>query len=220
MESLIGVVPDGWAEARLGDICEILAGPSGARLTLEPRTPSNIPVITPRDLRNNRIAEDGMAAVTPGLADELSRYRLSSGDVVCSRTGDLGRQGLASERQEGWLVGTGCLRLRVRRQISAHYLTYYFGHPTVRDWITRNATGSAIPSLNTKTLGSMPVVFPPMAMQSLVTEVLGALDEKVAVHDQISRTTAKLRDALLPLLLGDSVKARLGPLGESTRAQC
>jgi restriction endonuclease S subunit len=208
MESLIGAIPDGWAEARLGDVCDILAGPSGARLILEPRTPSNIPVITPRDLRNNRIAEDGSAAVPPRLADQLSRYRLSSGDVVCSRTGDLGRQGLASKRQEGWLVGTGCLRLRVRRRISAHYLTYYFSHPTVRDWITRNATGSAIPSLNTKTLGSMPVVLPPVAVQSVVAEVLGALDEKIAVHDQISRNTAELRDALLPLLLANSVKTR------------
>ncbi|MGH3908361.1 MAG: restriction endonuclease subunit S [Pseudonocardiaceae bacterium] len=207
MDSLIGTVPDSWAQARLGAVCDILAGPSGARLALEPRTSSNIPVIASKDLRNNKIAEDGGTAVTPELADELSRYRLSSGDVVCSRTGDLGRQALASEGQEGWLVGTGCLRLRVRRPISAPYLTYYLGHPAVRDWITRNATGSAIPSLNTKTLGSMPVVLPPVAVQSVTAEVLGALDEKIAVHDQISRTTAELRDALLPILLTGSVEA-------------
>lgn len=212
MDSLIGIVPDSWAQAKLGDICDILAGPSGVRLTLEPRASSNIPVIAPRDLRNNKIAEDGSTAVTPGLADELARYRLSSGDVVCARTGDLGRQALASKGQEGWLVGTGCLRLRVRRPISAPYLTYYLGHPAVRDWITRNATGSAIPSLNTKTLGSMPVVLPPAAVQSVVAEVLGALDEKIAIHDQISRTTAELRDALLPLLLNSQVVA-----GEPTR---
>jgi type I restriction enzyme, S subunit len=100
----------------------------------------------------------------------------------------------------GWLVGSDCLRLRVHRPISAPYLTDYLGHPAVRDWIARNATGSAIPSLNTKTLGSILVVIPPVAVQSDAAEMLGALDEKIAVHDQISRTTAELRDALLPLL--------------------
>lgn len=206
MDSLIGTVPDSWAQARLGDVCDILAGPSGARLALEPRTSSNIPVVVPRDLRNNKIAEDGSTAVAPRLVDELSRYRLSSGDVVCSRTGDLGRQALAGKAQEGWLVGTGCLRLRVRDPISAPYLTYYLGHPAVRGWTNRNATGSAILSLNTKTLGLLPVVLPPLAIQSVVAEVLGALDEKIAVYDEISRTTAALRDSLLPLLVA-------GPIG-------
>jgi restriction endonuclease S subunit len=206
MESLIGTVPDSWAEARLRDVCDILAGPSGAKLALEPRTSSNIPVITPKDLRNNMIAEDGTTAVTLGLANELSRYRVSSGDIVCSRTGDLGRQALASTREEGWLIGTGCLRLRVHHQISAPFLTYYLGHPIVRDWIIRNATGSAIPTLNTNTLGSLPVVLPSAAVQSVVGEVLGALDDKIAIHGQIVRTTTELRDALLPLLLTGSIK--------------
>lgn len=160
-----------------------------------------------RSLSFGRSSTACSTAVTSGLADELSRYRLSSGDIVCSRTGDLGRQALACEGQEGGLVGTGCLRLRVRPPISAPYLTYYLGHPAVRDWITRNATGSAIPSLNTRTIGSMPVVLPPVAVQSIVAEALGALDEKIAVHNQISRTTAELRDALLPLLLTGSGEA-------------
>jgi restriction endonuclease S subunit len=66
--------------------------------------------------------------------------------------------------------------------------------------------GSVIPSLNTKPFGSVPVVLPPVAVQSDAAEMLGALDEKIAVYGQISRTTAEFRDALLPLLLADSVK--------------
>ena len=204
MDSLIGVVPDSWTEVRLGRVCEILVGPSGARLHLEPRTSSNIPVVAPKDLRNNRIADDGNLAVPAGAARELARYRLAAGDVVCSRTGDLGRQALAGNRQHGWLIGSACLRLRVSGPISSPYLVYYLAHPAVRDWITRNATGSAIPSLNTKTLSSMPILLPPSAVQSVVTDVLGALDEKIDIHEQIGRTTAALRDSLLPLLLTGS----------------
>ncbi len=205
MESLIGNVPDSWTEVRLVKVCEILAGPSGARLRLETRTSSNVPVVAPKDLRDNRITEDGRAAVSFELANDLSRYRLAPGDIVCTRTGELGHQALAGKGQEGWLLGTACLRLRVRGPISADYLIYYLAHPAVRNWVTRNATGSAIPSLSTKTLGSMPVTFPALSVQSAVTEVLRALDEKIAIHDQISRTTAALRDAVLPLLLNGTL---------------
>lgn len=206
MDTLIGNVPDSWKQAPLAEVCDVLAGPSGARVRLEARTPSNVPVVAPKDLRNNRIAGDGGAAVAPKLANRLVRYRLAPGDVVCARAGELGRQALAGREQEGWLLGTACLRLRVRDPIRADYLTYYLGHPAVRDWISRNATGSAIPSLSTQTLGSMPVVFPPASVQSAIAEVLGALDEKIAIHDQINRTTVALRDAVLPLLLTASLR--------------
>ena len=75
MDTLIGTVPEGWREATLGKVCEILAGPSGARLELEPRTSSNVPVVTPRDLRDNKIADDGNAAVSLEVASKLARYQ-------------------------------------------------------------------------------------------------------------------------------------------------
>jgi len=206
MDSLIGTLPDSWTQATLGEVCDILTGPSGARLQLEARTSSNVPMIVPKDLQNNRIAVDGSAAVSPEVAEKLRRFTVTVGDIVCTRTGELGRLALVCEGQSGWLVGSACLRLRGRGMISTAYLIHYLSHPAVRDWISRNATGSAIPSLNTKTLGSMPIVVPPATVQSVVAEVLGALDEKIAVHDRISRTTEMLRDSLLPLLLTGSTE--------------
>jgi restriction endonuclease S subunit len=201
MDTLMGKVPDDWAPVRLAQVCEVLAGPSGASLNQAARRSPDVPVVMPRDFRNNQIVEDNLTAITLEAAEGLSRYRLIPGDVVCARNGELGRQALVGRRQEGWLFGTACLRLRVGTSISPRYLIYYLGHPAVSDWIMRNATGSAIRTLSSKTLGSMPVVLPPSAVQSAIGEVLGALDEKVAVHDQISRTAAALRDSLIPLLM-------------------
>ncbi|WP_028924414.1 restriction endonuclease subunit S [Pseudonocardia acaciae] len=201
MDSLIGDVPDGWTACGLGDVGDLLAGPAGARLPLEPRTASNVPVVAPRELRHNRIDEDDGSAVPREVADELAGYRLRPGDIVCSRTGDLGRQALVGEKEEGWLIGSACFRLRVHGSVDAAFLTYYLGHPAVRDWVVRNATGSAIPSMNMKTLSALPVVLPSREIQKAMAEVLGSLDAKIVLHDRISRTTAELRDSLLPVLL-------------------
>lgn len=195
---MIGVVPDGWTERRLGDLCDVM---SGGHVEAAERTPGDVPVVTPKDLVNNRIADECALGVGDEAVRKLSKYRLAPGDIVCSRRGDLGRQGLAGEHQAGWLVGSACLRIRVREAITPGYLVHYLGHPAVRQWLAGNTGGAVIPSLSTSMLGALPVVVPPEAIQASIADTLGALDDKIVVHEQISRTTAALRDALLPQLL-------------------
>lgn len=201
MDSLIGAIPDDWAETRLATVCEIVSGP---HVDLVKRAFAEVAVVTPKDLANNRIADDCAMGTSREAAAGLSRYRLESGDIVCSRRGDVGRQALAGEHQRGWLISSACLRLRVRETISASYLVYYLGHPAVRHWIVKNTSGAVIPSLSTSMLGSLPVVVPPQAVQASVAGALSALDDKAVIHERLSRTTATLRDALLPQLLSGS----------------
>ena len=198
MDSLIGVIPDDWTERRLDSLCEVL---SGGHVEAVDRAPADVPVVTPKDLSNNRIADDCAMGTSQESARRLSRYRLEPGDIVCTRRGELGRQGLVGAHQGGWLVGSACLRLRVRELVSAPYLVHYLGHPAVRHWIAGNTGGAVIPSLSRSMLGSLPVVVPPEAVQASFAETLSSLDDKIAVHEQISRTTAALRAALLPQLL-------------------
>jgi type I restriction enzyme, S subunit len=209
MDSLIGVVPDGWTDQRIDEICEVLAGPSTVQISSTERGWMDIPVVTPRDLRHNRIVDDCATGVKPETAYELTRYRLLPDDIVCARTGHLGRQAWVSEKQRDWLIGSACLRLRRRQMINTRYLVYYLGHPAVRDWIVRNAGGAVIPTLSTELLGSLPVAVPPPAIQACVADILGALDDKIVVYEQISRTTATLRDAVLLRLLTGADPASL-----------
>jgi restriction endonuclease S subunit len=198
MDSLIGIVPDDWTEHRLDRVCDIL---SGGHVEAVDRGHADVPVVTPKDLSNNRIADDCATGASHEAARKLSRYRLEPGDIVCTRRGDLGRQGLVGAHQDGWLVGSACLRLRVRELVGAPYLVHYLGHPAVRQWIAGNTGGAVIPSLSTSMLGALPVVVPPEAVQTSIADTLGSLDDKIVVHEQISRATAALRDVLLPQLL-------------------
>jgi len=201
MDSLIGIVPDSWTKHRLSDVCDILAGPTSKLLSSARSAQADVPVVTPKDLRHNRIVDTCAAGVPLAVAHALSRYRLGPEDIVCVRAGQLGRQALVGADQDGWLIGSNCLRLRVHQTISARYLVYYLGHPAVHDWIIRNADSSVVPTLSTKMLGALPVVLPTAAVQAVAADVLGALDDKIIVHEQISRTTVTLRDAVLVRLL-------------------
>ena len=201
METLIGEVPDGWVQLPLGEVCDVLAGPSGASIPSREQSPTRVPMVTPKDIRDNQIVRNAVSSVELDVAQTLSRYRLTTGDIVCPRAGELGRCALIDSEHAGWLLGTACLRLRPHSLHSSRYLIYFLAHPAIREWVRRNATGSAIPSISSRTLRGLPVVLPPRLVQSSIGEILGALDDKINVHGEISRAVADLRDSLLPVLM-------------------
>lgn len=133
----------------------------------------------PVNIGDNRIIPDGIACVSERDADRLSRHRLRPGDIVYSRRGDVERRALVRDTENGWLCGTGSLRIRPGSAVCAKWLSHYLGHPEVRGWIVRHAVGATMPNLSTGILSAVPIVVPPGEVQRAIGEVLGAIDEKI-----------------------------------------
>jgi len=188
-----------WSRMHLADICDIMAGPGAVdRGSMQDAW---IPIVLPRNIRSHQIVDENYDAVHPDVAMKLSRYRLREGDVITTRIGALGRNGVISSEQAGWLLGPGCIRLRPRDDVDGRFLAYYLSSPTARDWMERNAGGAAIKNISTKTLGRMPVALPPIDQQLTIGAVLSALDSDLITVQQIVSLTERLRDDLATLLL-------------------
>jgi type I restriction enzyme, S subunit len=201
MRTLIGDVPDDWEIPDLGDVCHVHAGPSGNLARAVSRAEFGVRLIAPKHIGDGRILEDGAVGVSSETAKRLERYQLIPGDIVGVRTGSIGRYALAEDRHGGWLFGTACLRIRPKEPLDRGYLLHYLRNPAIRDWIRQNSLKSTIHSINTETIKRLPLVIPPPSVQASVGGVLTSLDKKIAVHEEISRKAAELRDLLSPLLL-------------------
>jgi restriction endonuclease S subunit len=194
--------PAGWAEVRLEDICELVPGapthdePDGA-----------VPVLKPRNLITGRLAGP-TDRISAEEAAKRHRYQVRPNDILCARTGSLGKVGLAEVEQEGWIFGTGLICMRPSQQVDPQYLSIYLTHPAVVDWIFRHARGTAIPSISSKVLNTLPVSLPPLRTQRAIGQAVKALNDKIEAHRQICETTAELRDALLPPLLSGQLPVR------------
>jgi restriction endonuclease S subunit len=196
-EVLLPSSPDAWRTERLGDVCHIQAGLS-RRAGRE--SPEGVPLVRIQNIAGGRILPDGVFRIdVPGGAG-MGRYTIRPGDVVLARSGDLGRCALATEGNAGWLVGSGCLRLRPGPRLLPRYLLHYLEHPSVKYWFRASSTGSVIPSLGVRTLSDLPVAVPPTGDQQAITDIIGAMDEKILVHEEIVRSTAELRDVVAQLL--------------------
>lgn len=148
----------------------------------------------PQNIGDNVIHAEGIARIRESDAQRLSKYRMRRGDIVYSRRGDVEKRALVRDANEGWLCGTGCLRVRLGDN-SIHdpaFLSYLLGTAESRAWIVRHSVGATMANLNTSILSAVPLVVPEPSVQRAIAEVLAALEEKIAANTRLTASTAEL----------------------------
>lgn len=202
MSELFSNLPSDWEQTTLGEICkrgggDIQTGPFGSQLHAADYVPSGIPSIMPQNIGDNRILEHGIARITEEHADRLARYKVRAGDIVYSRRGDVERRALVRPYEDGWLCGTGCLRVRFGDQsVNPSYAAHYLGHPSVRAWIVRHAHGATMPNLNTSILSALPFVVPPRDVQNRIAQTLDGLDDRIDLNRHLIETLEAIAQTL------------------------
>lgn len=212
-----GKIPDRWEFTTLGDVCQrgggnIQTGPFGSQLHASDYVPLGVPSIMPTNIGENRIVEDGIVRITEEDANRLGQHRVRAGDIVYSRRGDVEKRSLIREREEGWLCGTGCLKVRLGSGVvDPLFASLFLGHPAIREWIVRHAVGATMPNLNTSIMSAVPFALPPLAEQKAIAAVLGALDDKIELNWRMNETLEAMARALFQswFVDFDPVRARL-----------
>nr|MBW4096220.1 restriction endonuclease subunit S [Acidobacteriota bacterium] len=199
-----------WKDTTLGSLClegggGIQTGPFGSQLHASDYVLRGVPVVMPQNIGDNVIGVDGIARIPESDVARLAKYRLREGDIVYSRRGDVEKRALVRQENDGWLCGTGCLRVRLgdRSVHNSAYVSYLLGTEKSRAWIVRHAVGATMPNLNTSILSAVPISVPDPSQQRAIAEVLGALDDKIAANTKLAATsTALLTGAFKSTLTG------------------
>ena len=171
---------------------------------------SGVPVVMPKDIVNRRATIGSIARIAHADADRLSRHKLQAGDIVFSRRGDVERHALITEREVGWLCGTGCLLLRPGQKWNAPgFLSILLDTVGVRTWLVQHAVGATMPNLNTGILGSVPVVLPSSHLLIAFEALVSVTEEQRSRNSSMAETLATLRDTLLPRLISGQLRLPL-----------
>lgn len=192
-----------WVITTIGEICDLTngsvqTGPFGSDLHASDYSLTGTPVIMPANLRKNQIVEEGIARVSGEHLIRLKNHRLVLGDIVFPRRGDVARYAVIDKKYEGWLCGTGCLRIRFESNsiIDPKYLGYWLGTEIVEKWLLSNAVGTTMPNLNTSILKALPIPLPPLNEQRAIAEILGSLDDKIEANRRMNETLEATARAL------------------------
>lgn len=192
-----------WREVSLGDICDIQAGPGTVDrergLTVQGWTP----LVLPRNIRRGHLSHDELDTVGSEISVKLVNYRLWPGDIVCARSGTLGRHGLVREAEGGWLLGPSCMRLRPGGdEVVPEYLVHYLNSPEVHMWVTSESRGStAIPHISAATLRELVIPLPSVAVQQDIAAAMDSITVHIEQHQRGASAMQSLRDLVFPSLM-------------------
>jgi type I restriction enzyme S subunit len=184
----------------LGEICDeaggtIRTGPFGSQLHESDYVTEGVPVVMPKDIVGGRVSMASIARISESDADRLSQHTLYPGDIVYGRRGDIGREALITDRESGWLCGTGCLRISPGDTVvNPLFLHYYLQQSSVIAWVTNQAIGATLPNLNTSILRSVPITYPEIHIQRKIALIISAYDDlienntrRIAILEEMAR---------------------------------
>lgn len=211
-ESALGWIPKGWSWSSLGALCAsaggwIQTGPFGSQLHASDYVEEGIPVVMPQDMQDRRVSDARVARVRSCDADRLAKHKLAVGDIVFSRRGDVGRHATVSEREVGWLCGTGCLLVRPGVGAkSPAYLSQALAHPQSVEWLKRHAVGATMPNLNTGILEALPLLSPTDAVLDAFERTVGSLEQRITLNHAHASSLDAVRNQLLPRLISGKLR--------------
>ena len=158
----------------------IQTGPFGSQLHQHDYSEQGIPVVMPKDIRNGRVDESGIARIPEDKASQLSRHFLKAGSVVFPRRGEISKCAYINEEQAGFLCGTGCIKIEPpEEKLRSKFLFYFLGLRQSVEWLERNAVGTTMLNLNTKILGGLKVPLLAPKKQDEIVDILSAYDDLI-----------------------------------------
>ena len=175
-------LPEGWAEKKLGDVCEKVEYGSSAKSKPE----GKIPVLRMGNIQNGAI--DWKDLVYTADQEEIDKYLLKHNDVLFNRTNSDEHVGKAAiYKSERPAIFAGYL-IRIHRKedlIDADFLNYYLNSHTTREYgksVMSRSVNQA--NINGTKLKDYPILVPPLSEQkrivSIVDEAFEGIDLAIA----------------------------------------
>ena len=170
-----------WKKVKLGEIASaIQTGPFGSQLHQSDYSKDGTPVVMPKDIINGKIDKSSIARVESQHVERLSRHKISEGDILYSRRGDVGKCAYTVDAQKGWLCGTGCLRVTIDREKALpQFIFYQLQKRDTIGWVEKHAIGATMLNLNTSILSDVPIELPSLPIQHRIATILSRYDSLI-----------------------------------------
>jgi len=211
----IGWIPKEWDCRKLGKILHesggyLQTGPFGSQLHAHEYTHDGIPVVMPQDIEDGKIFTNTIARIPESRSKFLARHRVKLGDIIIARRGELSRAAAISQREIGWVCGTGCFLLRLSSsKLDPYFFSCAYRHDIIQRQIEGLAVGSTMPSLNNSVMRSLYFPYLTENEQHRISDRLETQDKTLLSLNTENEKLEKQKAGLMHDLLTGRVRVKV-----------
>ena len=176
-------IPESWRWVRFSEIMSTMStGPFGSMLHKTDYIEKGIPLVNPANMVNGKIVPSDKMMISEATRRRLSSYILHAGMIVLGRRGEMGRCAVVTEKEDGWLCGTGSFFMEPSMRLYVYYVVSLFSSPYVKFYLGGESVGTTMSNLNHTILSKMPIPLPPLAEQR---RIVAKLDEILPLCERL-----------------------------------
>ncbi|MFR4174156.1 MAG: restriction endonuclease subunit S [Veillonella nakazawae] len=171
-------------------------------------------LITGTDFDNGRVKYSTCHYVEKKRFDQDTKIQLSTGSILITKDGTLGKVALVEELPKPATLNAGVFNVRVKDDavLSYKYLYHYLKAPFLMKYVTANATGGTIKHLNQSILVDFPIPITEKPEQDRIAKLLDSLESSITLHqrklDKLQATKKALLQEMFPEEGQDKPKRR------------
>ena len=190
----------------------VRSGPFGSQLLHGEFVESGVQAIGTRDVQANQFVLQAGWCVTPEKFQELKRYQVFPGDLLCTIVGaSIGRFCVVPPNVPLAFTTKHIQAVTLDpEKLDSRFASFMLNfHDTCRSSLFSQVEGSAQPSLNASKVLAIRIPIPPLEIQGQVVRRLEQLQSQLDRLKAVQTETGETLDALLPSILYKAFKGGL-----------
>lgn len=188
-------LPNGWSFASLASCCQKGSITYGI---VQPgsQTSGGVPIIRVNNFRDTRIDVSDVMKVTPEIAAKYERTRLKGGEVLLTVVGTVGQVAVAPSTVAGYNVARAVAVIHPLPHVSAEWIALCLRSPYSQYLLGSRANTTVQTTINLKDLRALPIPLPPERERVSITEMVGAIDDRITLLRETNTTLEAIAQAL------------------------
>lgn len=189
---------------------EIRIGPFGSALHEEDYILDGIPVINPKHIVNQMIIPQNKVTISLEKNLQLKSYRLKANDIILGRRGEMGRSAPVTDKEDGWLCGTGSMIIRLKNQYQAKFYSLIISSQASVQYLENHAVGTTLKNLNEKIVRQLPIPSFTIEEQDFLFNTVDSLLSKEQQAKEIAEAVLEQIEIIKKTILVQAFRGKLG----------
>lgn len=192
----------------------IAIGPFGSRMKSDCYVDDGVRVVRGTNISSGRTFAGDFVFITAEKADELGNANLLPGDLVFPHRGSIGEVGVVPDDGRKYVISSSMMKLTCDESKALPLFVYYFFKSELGKFeLLKNSSQVGTPGIGQPlaSLKSIKTLFPTLPVQFEIVEMLGAIDDRIALLRKTNTTLEAIAQALFKswFVDFDPVRAKL-----------